>query len=241
MQFFWDGLVGAWHLLVPPDPGLVQIVVVSLQVALGAALIALVIGVPLGLVIGLGSFRFRGALHAVANAGLGLPPVVVGLFLSIALFRQGPLGGLGLIYTVPGMVLAQVLLDLPVVVALTTSAALAVEPGLVAQARALGASRWRVGALVGREARIGVIAAAIAAIGSGLSEVGAVILVGGNIDGETRTMGGAILTSVAAGQYAEGIAVGLVLLGLIFVLAASLTAIQGRRPRRVVRPGLLTT
>jgi tungstate transport system permease protein len=228
MHFIWDGLRQAWHLLVHPTPDLRSIVRVTLEVTSWAALIALLIGVPIGLAIGVGRFRGRGVMLAIANSGFGLPPVAVGLFLILLLFRAAPLGFLGLAYTVRGMVLAQCILDLPIVIAVTASAARAVDPGLLAQARALGASNWRVGAFAAREAHSGIVVAAIAAIGAGVSEVAAVVLVGGNIYGQTRTMGGAILTDISAGNYVDGIAIGFLLLGLILILGAAFTFVQVR-------------
>src|SRR5262249_15196978 len=194
-----------------------------------SAAISLVIGVPIGLAIGIGRFRGRNTMIAVANSGFGIPPIVVGLFLFLIFVRAGAFGSLNLIYTIHGMVVAQCVLDVPIVVALTASAARSIDPALIAQARALGASRGQVGAFAVREARNGVIVAAIAAIGAGLSEVGAMILVGGNIFMQTRTMAGAILTDVSAGNYAEGIAIGILLLGLVLVLAAVLTFVQLRQ------------
>jgi tungstate transport system permease protein len=175
--------------------------------------------------------------QTVFNAGLGLPPVVVGLVVSLLLFRQGPFGGLHLIYTVGGVVLAQTVLSVPIVAALTAAAVQAVPAGLRDQARALGASRLRVAALAAREARIGILAATIAAVGSALSEVGAVVLVGGNIQGQTQTLASAVLVRVEQGDYSRAIALGVILLGLILLVAAALTFAQQRQnqwtPQRV--------
>jgi tungstate transport system permease protein len=230
VHFILDGFRQAWHLLLHPTADLRSIVRVTLEVTLWSAALSLVIGVPIGLTIGLGRFRGRRTLLAAANSGFGLPPVAVGLFVLLFLLREGPLGSLNLAYTIGGMVIAQTLLDVPIVIALTAAAARAVDPGLLAQARALGASRWRVGVFTVREAHNGIVVAAIAAVGAGLSEVGAMVLVGGNIFMQTRTMAGAILTSVSAGDYSEGIAVGVLLLGLVFLLAAALTFVQMRDP-----------
>ena len=226
MGFLLDGLRDAVDLLAHPTPDLRSIVQVTLGMAVTSTAVAMLLGVPAGLSLGLGRFPGRRLLLAAVNAGLGLPPVVVGLVVALLLLRSGPLGNWNLIYTVRGMIIAQVVLGLPVVVSLVASAAGAVDPALLAQARALGASGRAVAALVAREARAGVVVAAIAAMGSALSEVGAVVLVGGNIDLQTRTAAGAILTSISAGRYAEGIAVGILLLGMVFLLAAGLTFMQ---------------
>ena len=226
MQFIVDGLRGAFELLLAGDPRIVGVLEVTLSVALWSTVIALVAGLPIGLWLGLGRFAGRRLGLATANAGLGLPPVVVGLVVSLFLFRGAPLGFLGLIYTVEGMIVAQTVLSLPIVAALTAAAVQAVEPGLLRQARALGASRARVAALALREARVGVLAATIGALGSALSEVGALVIVGGNIQGQTQTLATAVLVRVSAGEYAQAIALGVLLLGLVFLISAALTIAQ---------------
>jgi tungstate transport system permease protein len=234
MHFIWEGFREAVQLLVHGDSEVMQILGVTLRVAVGSTLLALLFGLPTGLALGLGRFHGRGVGTAAVNAGLGLPPVVVGLVVALLLFRGAPLGGLELIYTVNGIILAQALLAFPIVAAFTASAVQAVPSSLFAQARALGASRLQVGLLALREARVGVIAAVIAALGSALSEVGAVVLVGGNVFGQTQTLASAVLIKVAAGEYGTAIALGILLLGLILILSAALTLLQQRgtsRPR----------
>jgi tungstate transport system permease protein len=182
--------------------------------------------VPIGVSLGVGRFRGRRIGLALANAGLGLPPVVVGLFLFLLMLQQSPLGRFHLLYTVKGVIVAQTVLALPLVIAFTASAVQAVDPVLLDQARALGASRPALGALAVREARLGVVAACIAALGTTLSEVGAVVLVGGNIQGQTSTLATAVLLTISSGQYDVGIAYGTILLGIILILAAALTVVQ---------------
>ena len=234
MQFLWEGLKDAIHLLTHPDADLRQVIGVTLRLALTSTALALLLGLPLGLWLALGRFPGRRLGLTVVNAGLGLPPVVVGLVVALLLFREAPLGGLNLIYTVNGMILAQTVLALPVVAALSAAAIQAVPAGLLDQARALGASRTRTAVLALREARIGVLAATIAALGSALSEVGAVVLVGGNIHGQTQTLASAVLTEVSSGDYGRAIAFGLILLGIIFVLTAVLTVAQQRETTRLL-------
>lgn len=226
MDFIWHGLRQALHLIAQGDDALVQVIGVTLQLAFWSTLFALLIGLPIGLVLGIGRFRGRRALFALVNSGLGLPPVVVGLVVALLLFRGGPLGSLHWIYTVRGMILAQIVLSLPIVAALTASAVQAVDRSLFDQARALGAGNVRTAALALREARVGVLAATVGALGSALSEVGAIVLVGGNIDGETQTLATAVLTRVSEGDYARAIAIGTILLGLVLMLSATLTVIQ---------------
>jgi tungstate transport system permease protein len=232
MEFIWDGIKQAFDLLTGGDDEILDVVWTTVRMALWSTLLALAVGLPLGLLIGLGRFRGRRAGQAVANAGMGLPPVVVGLVVALLLFRGAPLGGLNLLYTLNGVILAQALLALPLVAALTAAAVQALPAGLLDQARAFGASRVQVGLLALREARVGVLAATIAAMGSAFAEVGAVVLVGGNIRGETETLASAVLVRVSAGEYGRAIALGTILLGLILLLAAALTFAQQheRRP-----------
>jgi tungstate transport system permease protein len=228
MHFISQGIREAFHLLAHGDHQVFSILWLTLRIAVESTAIALVLGLPIGLVLGLGRFRGRRAGLVLANAGLGLPPVVVGLIVALLLFRQAPFGGLHLIYTVNGVIVAQTLLALPVVAALSAAALQAVPVGLRDQARALGASRLRVAGLALREAHVGVLAATIAAVGSAMSEVGAVVLVGGNITGQTQTLASAVLVQVSAGDYGRGIALGIILLGLILAISAVLTLAQQR-------------
>lgn len=226
MGFFLDGLVQAWQLLTGGDPGIWAITGVTLQVAAVSTGVALVLGLPVGLRLGLGGFRGQRVGLAVANAGLGLPPVVIGLVLALLMFPAAPLGRLHLLFTLRGVFVAQTLLALPVIIALSAAAVRAISPGLLDQARAFGASGTQVALLALREARIGILAAIIAAVGSALSEVGAVVLVGGNIEGVDQTLASAALSKVDAGHFSEGLAIGILLLALILVIAGALTFLQ---------------
>lgn len=235
MHFITHGVRQAFDLLLHGDDQVYSILWVTLRVAFWSTLIALAIGLPLGLWLGLAASRGRKLGLALFNAGLGLPPVLVGLVVSLLLLRQGPFGDLHLIYTVGGMVIAQTVLAVPIVAAFTASSVQGVPRGLFDQARALGASRLDVAALALREARVGVFAATIAAIGSALSEVGAIVLVGGNIQGQTQTLASAVLARVEQGDYARAIAVGVILLGLILIVAAALTVAQQREGRWITQ------
>lgn len=236
MQFLWDGVRDAVHLIVHGGDGIWQITLVTLRVAAISTAIALALGLPLGLMLGLGRFRGRRAGITLSNAGMGLPPVVVGIVLVVLMFPSGPLGGLHLLYTLDGVIVAQTVLALPIIAGLTSAAVQSVPGGLLLQARAFGASTLQLWALALREARVGVFAATIAALGSALSEVGAVVLVGGNIQGSTQTLASAALQQVDAGHFSDGIAIGLILLGLIALIAALLTVAQQRGARIRVRP-----
>jgi tungstate transport system permease protein len=234
VEFLWDGLREAIDLLFSGDDRVFDIVATTLRMAFWSTLIALAAGLPAGLALGLTRFRGRGAALTLVNAGMGLPPVIVGLVVALLLFRGAPLGGLNLLYTLDGVILAQAVLAFPIVAALTASAVQSLPSGLIEQARAFGASRTAVAVLALREARVGVLAATIAAAGSAFAEVGAVVLVGGNIQGQTQTLASAVLVRVSAGEYGTAIALGILLLGLVLLLAAALTAIQQRQARTVL-------
>jgi tungstate transport system permease protein len=228
MGFIWEGVRKAVDLLVHGDSGVFHILAVTLHIALFSTALALLFGLPCGLCFGLGRFRGRRVGIALLNAGLALPPVLVGLVVFLFLLRSGPFGGLELVYTVNGIIVAQAILAFPVVAAFTGTAVQAVPAALFEQARALGASRAQLWTLALREARVGVMGAVIAAFGSALSEVGAVVLVGGNIAGQTQTLASAVLTEVATGEYGTAIALGILLLGLILVCGGALTLLQQR-------------
>jgi tungstate transport system permease protein len=234
VSFFWQGLTQAWSMIVHGGGDLGALTWTTLKVAFLPTAVAAALGIPAGVALGIGRFRGRGAALAIANAGLGLPPVVVGLVISLLMFPAAPLGRFHLLFTLRGVYVAQTVLVLPTIIALTAAAVRGVAPGLLDQARAFGASRTQIGMLAVREARVGVLAALIAAIGSGLSEVGAVVLVGGNIEGLDQTLATAALQRVDAGHFADGVAIGIILLGLIVVVAAALTLLQrGDEPVRV--------
>ncbi len=212
-------------------PLLFEITLRTLGVSLSALAIALGVGVPVGIWLGARSFPGRAGLVALVNSGMGAPPVVVGLAVALLLWRTGPLGGLELMYTPQAMVLGQILIALPLVIGVTLAAVAALDENWELQVRTLGVPRlWRVWLLL-REIRQGLLAAVIAATGGILSEVGAVMMVGGNIAGETRVLTTSIMMRTRMGDFEAAIGLATVLLGLMLVLAALLTAVQqgGRR------------
>jgi len=233
MDLLLDTLREAVRLLLHGDSYLWQIVLLSLRVSGTAVLLGLLIGMPLGVGVALGRFRGRGILIALIHTGFALPPVVVGLFVYLVLSRSGPAGQLDLLFTPGAMVLAQALLAAPYVAGITLAAVQAVPRDVRLQAAALGASRLRALWMHVREARLGLIAAVVAGFGAVISEVGAVMLVGGNIAGQTRVMTTAIVLETRRGNYATAMAMGLLLLLLAFVVNLLLTrAQQGRLARR---------
>lgn len=229
MGYLWDQLRSAIPLITSGDGYVWGVTATTLKVALVATVSATALGLPLGLALGLGNFRGRRALQALANAGLALPPVLVGVFVLLLLVPHGVLGGLQIEFTIRGVYLAQTLLALPYVVALTPAAIRALPPGLLAQARALGASKPQVALLALREARIGVLAAIVAALASTLSEVAAVIIVGGNVENHDQTLASAIVAQINdLDNIPYALAIGIVLLALILALMGALTVLQAR-------------
>jgi tungstate transport system permease protein len=208
-----------------------EITMRTLAVCGGALAVALAMGLPLGIALGRRHFPGRGVLVSAVNSGMGAPPVVVGLAVSMLLFRNGPLGFLGLLYTPEAMVAAQVLIALPLVVGITLAAVGALDENWELEVRTLGIPQWLRLWLLLREIRLGLLAAVIAALGSILSEVGAVQAVGGNLAGDTRVLTTSILMYTQMGRFEMALALGAVLVGLTLVLAAGLTVVQqgGRR------------
>jgi tungstate transport system permease protein len=207
-------------------PIVVDITARTLAMALCALPISLLLGLPLGILLGRSHFRGRRAVVGVVNAGMGTPPVVVGLLLALLLWRSGPLGGLGLMYSMQAMVIAQVVIALPLVVGITLAAVGALDEEWHLQVRTLGIPRLRRIWLLLREIRLGLLAAVIAALGSILSGVGAVLMVGGNLVGETRVLTTSIVMFTEMGEFERAVALACVLLGLMLTLSAVLTVIQ---------------
>lgn len=186
---------------------------------------------PLGAWLGLRAFRGRGLLTTLIYTGMGLPPVVAGLFVYLLLSRSGPLGSLGWLFSPSAMIVAQTLIALPLVIGLTMAAVESVEPNLRQQLRSLGAADIQVARALLWEARGGVIVALVTGFGGIISEVGAVMLVGGNIEGRTRVLTTAIVLETRQGAFERAIALGLVLLGIAFFLNFSVLQLQRRAPR----------
>ncbi|MBI2194960.1 MAG: ABC transporter permease [Planctomycetes bacterium] len=213
----WAGVTNeAFQLLVNGDTDTYRAMVVTLQVSGAATAAAALLGVPLGLVIGVSRFRGRSAVQIVLNTSLSVPTVVIGLLVYLALARRGPLGSLGLLFTPTAMVVGEVLLALPILVAFTVSAVSAVPREVRETAESLGAGWWQASLAVLDEARFGVLAAVVAAFGRVISEVGAALMLGGNIRGVTRTMTTAIATETSQGKFGLALALGLVLMLMAF-------------------------
>jgi tungstate transport system permease protein len=222
------GLLEAARLIGGGDPELAEIVLLSLRVSGLALFISTLIGVPIGVTLGLTRTRAHGLITAILYTGMGLPPVVVGLFVYLMLSRSGPFGVLGWLFTPSAMITAQMIIALPLVMGLTMTAVRGVEPALRVQVRALGATAVQEAWAVLLEARIGVVAAIVAAFGGIISEVGAVMLVGGNIAGKTRVLTTAIVLNTRQGEFALALALGIILLTLAFLANVALLRLQGK-------------
>ena len=226
MHLIWEELRVALPMIWHGNPYLLSIIWFTLQVAAVATAIATVIGVPIALALALGRFPGRQFLRMLANSSLVLPPVLVGAVLYLLMSVQAPLGSLRLIWTREAVFIAQTILALPFIVALSAAAIQALPDGLLSQARLLGAGRRQVSMLALREARIGVIAAIIAALGTSLSEVAAVSIIGGNIYGYDQTLASATLFEVDAAHYADAVAIAIVLIVMILILMCGLGLLQ---------------
>jgi len=211
---------------------LVQITLLSLGVSGIATAISLLIGLPLGTVLALSVFRSRGLVLSVVNTGMALPPVVAGLVIALMLWRSGPLGDLNLIYTPTAIVIAEVVIATPVILGLAAAGIGQLDSRLQLQLRGLGASRLQTVWWLWREARLSLVAALMAGFGSVISEVGAAMMVGGNISGQTRVLTTAIVLDVGRGEFGTAIELGGILLALAFLVNGVLTWAQQSGQRR---------
>lgn len=232
MELILDGIKTAWHLLVSLDREVLAVTLLSLKVSGLATLISLIIGVVGGTGIALTDFPGKRLLVSVVNTSMGLPPVVVGLFVTIMLWRNGPFGEWEILYTPTAMVIAQTVIASPIVMGISLAAIQNLPPNLRLQILALGASRTQMVWLLVREARLPLLAGIMAGFGGVISEVGASIMVGGNIKGYTRVLTTATVMETGKGNFDTAIALGIILLVLCFVINYLLTMVQQReRPR----------
>ncbi|MBI4380248.1 MAG: ABC transporter permease [candidate division NC10 bacterium] len=228
MELIWQGTKQAILLLLRGDPEVLGIALLSLQVSGTATLLSLLVGIPLGTVLALTRFPGRNFAMSLVNTGMGLPPVVVGLFVTIFLWRSGPLGLLELLYTPTAIVIAQLVIAAPIVTGLTVAAVQQLNPRLRLQLVGLGASRLQVVWLLLKEARLPLLAAVMAGFGAVISEIGAAIMVGGNIYRQTRVLTTATVLETSKGNFDMAIALSLLLLFLAFAVNWALTWIQQR-------------
>ena len=229
MELLVEGVRQALRLLITADAEVLRITLLSLQVSLSAVAASLVAGIPLGTALALARFPGRSFVVSLVNTGMGLPPVVVGLFVSILLWRSGPLGALELLYTPTAIVLAQFVIALPIVTGLTMAAVQQIPAEFRLQMLGLGASRVQLLVVLLREARLPMLAALMAGFGAVISEVGASMMVGGNIRGQTRVLTTATVLETSKGSFDIAIALSLLLLLITFLVNWALTWIQQRR------------
>ena len=231
MRFIWEGLKQAVRLILQGDPDILEVVVLTLKVSGLATLIGVMIGIPLGLCLAMADFHGRKAIISLVNAGMALPPTVAGLWVSLFLWRNGPFGSLGLMYTPPAMVIAQAIIAIPIVTGLTMAAVQQLNPKLRLQILALGASPLQLWWLLLRECRFGLMGAVMAGLGRVIAEVGASMAVGGNILHETRVLTTSIVLEIRKGQFDVAIALGFVLMALSYGITALLTMFQQKRQK----------
>ena len=232
MDLIADGIGQAFRLLVSLDAEVLRITLLSFAVSGTATAVSLLVGISAGTVVALNPFPGRKVVVSLVNTGMGLPPVVVGLFVSIFLWRSGPLGFLGLLYTPTAIVLAQAIIATPIVMGITIGAMQSLPPALRIQILALGATRPQLVWMLVKEARLPLMAGVMAGFGGVISEVGASIMVGGNIKGYTRVLTTATVMETGRGNFEVAIALSVILLSASLAVNYALTAIQQReRPR----------
>lgn len=232
MDLVFEGIRTAWQLLIGLDQELLAVTFLSLKVSGLATLISLVIGILGGTLIALASFPGKRVLVSIVNTSMGLPPVVVGLFVTIMLWRNGPFGSLGILYTPSAMVLAQTVIATPIVMGITIASIQSLPANMSLQILALGASRLQMVWMLVKQARLALLAGVMAGFGGVISEVGASIMVGGNIKGYTRVLTTATVMETSRGNFDIAIAFGIILLVICFLINYFLTIVQQRERRR---------
>ncbi len=230
MSLFGQGVLEAARLLLGGDPEVWRITWLSLQVSGSATVLSLLVGVPLGALLALARFPGRAVVVSLVNTGMGLPPVVVGLFVTILLWRNGALGALELLYTPTAMVVGQLVIAAPIVTGLTLAAVQQVPAAFRLQLLGLGASRSQMIRVLLQEARLPMLAAVMAGFGGVISEVGASMMLGGNVKDSTRVLTTATVLETGKGNFDVAIALSVILLVITFLVNWALSWIQQRRP-----------
>jgi tungstate transport system permease protein len=232
MDLIFEGIKEAFILIFSGDKEILGILFLTVRVSGLAVIVSMLLGIPLGFVIGLNNFRGKRILTAFINTGMGLPPVAAGLFIALLFWRSGPFGFLGLMYTPTVMIIAQVVIASPIIAGITLSAVGQINPKLKLQAISLGAGRIQMSWLIFKEAKLPALSAVMAGFGGIISEVGAVMMVGGNIKGSTRVLTTAALQMVRMGEFASAIALVIILLVLVFAVNLVLTLIQHKEKEK---------
>ena len=229
MELLLEGLKKAIEMILSSDPEILEITLLTLRVSISAVLVSTLIGIPTGMFLGLARFPGRRFILAIINIGMGLPPVVAGLWITLFLWRSGPLGDWSWLYTPTAIILAQILVSLPIVTALTSTAFQQINPKLILQVKALGATKIQLYWILMKEVKLAILAAIIAGFGRVIAEVGAAMMVGGNISGETRILTTSIVMEVSKGNFDIALALSFILMTLAFVITFSLTYLQQRK------------
>lgn len=211
------------------DPKILEITLLTLKVSITAVLVSTLVGIPAGMFLGLARFPGRKFILVLVNIGMGLPPVVAGLWITLFLWRSGPLGDFAWLYTPTAIIMAQVLVSLPIVTALTSTAFQQINPKLILQVKALGATKMQLYWILMKEVKLAILAAVIAGFGRVIAEVGAAMMVGGNISGETRILTTSIVMEVSKGNFDIALALSFILMTLAFIITFSLTYLQQRK------------
>ncbi len=235
MRVLFEGVLEALRLIFTGDREIIEIILLTLYVSGVAVALSMVLGLPLGLFIGLNNFRTKKFFVSIINTGMGLPPVAAGLFISLMLWRSGPFGFLSIMYTPTAMIIAQVLIAAPIIAGVTLAAVQQINPALKLQALSLGAGRAQILWLMAKEAKLPSLAAIMAGFGGVISEVGAVMMVGGNLKGQTRVLTTATVQMVRMGQISSAIALVIILLALSFLVNMALTLIQQKESETWIR------
>ncbi|MGM0421309.1 MAG: ABC transporter permease [Bacillota bacterium] len=226
MEILIEGIQEALNLLINLDKEILDIIAVSLQVSGAALFFAVIIGLPLGTILGLAKFPGKNIITAFLYTGMGFPPVVIGLFVFIIFSASGPMGSLGWLFTPKAIIAAQTILALPLVAGFIMTAVMGIDKNLLLQLKALGATKKQLIWTTIKEARLGALIAVIAGFGAVISEVGAVMLVGGNIQGKTRVLTTAIVLETRQGKFGLALALGIILLVITFIINLSMLHLQ---------------
>lgn len=229
MELIVDGFKKAIEMIILGDSEILEITWLTLRVCFTAILISSLIGLPFGMFLGLSTFKGRKIILVFIHIGMGLPPVVAGLWITMLLWRSGPFGHLHLLYSPTAIVMAQVLVSFPIVTGLTSSAFQQIDKKLLLQIKALGATKIQTWLILLKQTKIAMIAAIMAGFGRVIAEVGAAMMVGGNIQGDTRILTTSIVMEVSKGNFDVALAISFVLLSVALLITAALTLLQQRK------------
>jgi tungstate transport system permease protein len=229
MELLLDGIKKAIEMILSGDQEVLEITGLTLKVCLISILISTIIGLPLGMLLGLTRFKGRKLLLVFINIGLGLPPVVAGLWITMLLWRSGPLGDFSLLYSPAAIVMAQILVSLPIVTSLTCTAFQQISDKMLLQIKALGATRLQTLFILIKQLKMAILAAIMAGFGRVIAEVGAAMMVGGNIQGDTRILTTTIVMEVSKGNFDIALALSFILLSVALLITAALTFLQQRK------------